>query len=177
MSHRTQREASDDFLHRLRLALSCITRQGIVTNRFLDPAGVCVAAFRDDAVLQRPDAPYPGREHFLLRIAFNYRIVRAGRREWDVEVSQYFYVLLDGTGNELLAYHWHPVSESRVKTPHLHLGRGADVGCAELQPKVHLPTGFVALGEFLLFLIREMKVLPLRGDWERVLESTRAAGA
>ena len=87
---------------------------------------------------------------------------------WQIEVSSYFYELLDSDGREVLAYHWHPRGNSPVATPHLHLEQGAQVGRPEVRD-AHLPTGDVSLNAILRVLIEEMGVQPRRPDWDSIL--------
>ncbi len=84
-------------------------------------------------------------------------------------VEGYAYSLDDADGREILAYHWDPRRSSHVRRPHLHLGAGARLGREDLLGS-HLPTGFVAVQDLLLFAIRDLGVRPLRPDWESVLE-------
>ena len=87
---------------------------------------------------------------------------------WQIQVSSYFYELLDSDGREVLAYHWHPRGNSPVATPHLHLEQGAQVGRTVVRD-AHLPTGDVSLEAILRVLIVEMGVRPLRPDLESIL--------
>ena len=87
---------------------------------------------------------------------------------WQIQVSSYFYELLDSDGREVLSYHWHPRGNSPIATPHLHLEQGAQVRRPEIRD-AHLPTGDVSLNAIFRVLIEEMGVRPLRSDWESIL--------
>lgn len=96
---------------------------------------------------------------------------------YTIWVIQYSYRVVEDNGRELLAFHWHPDGVSPIKHPHLHLssriapialGSGAaSVALGEL----HIPTGFVALGDVVHLLIEELGVEPRRADWRAVLEA------
>lgn len=58
--------------------------------------------------------------------------------------------------------------------PHLHLESGAKVGRPELNG-AHLPTGRIAIEDFLRILLNDFKIVPLREDWEEVIEQTQSA--
>jgi hypothetical protein len=91
---------------------------------------------------------------------------------WSTSSAAYYYVLGQQGGGELLAFHWHPAGASTVQTPHLHVGVDVRVGARWL-PKVHVPTGVVALQDVLALCIEELGVEPLRDDWQVVLDQTR----
>ena len=101
-----------------------------------------------------------------------YRVTKAEgvRGPWKVSTAAYFYALHDAEQRELMAFHWHPETEGQ-KGPHLHLYDASDI--IDLLAKVHLPTGRIALEQFLRFLIVELDVKPLRDDWEKVLRQTQ----
>jgi hypothetical protein len=86
-----------------------------------------------------------------------------------LHVAGYSFQLADGFGNELLAYHWHPVGLSHVRTPHLHLGASTVRNDAIPINETHLPTGVVTLPEIVRYLIEEIGVEPNRADWQAIL--------
>ena len=109
----------------------------------------------------------PSRLQLALRQYF-VNVDSAQSSAWQIQVSSYFYELLDSDGREVLAYHWHPRGNSPVPTPHLHLEQGAQVGRTEVRD-AHLPTEDVSMEAILRVLIEEMGVRPLRPDWESIL--------
>ena len=74
-------------------------------------------------------------------------------------------------GHEVMAYHWHPTEQ--IKYPHLHLSYGARVGREDLL-KAHVPTGRIALEDVIQFLIESFRVVPMKEQWEAVLDGSRA---
>jgi len=111
-----------------------------------------------------------GPSRLRLRVQQNYRIIESGLTgdDWQVAVVGYNYAILDAELTEVLLYHWHPIGNSPIATPHLHLRQGAEVGRAEVR-NAHLPTGDVSLNAVLRVLIEEMGVQPRRPDWDSVL--------
>jgi len=73
-----------------------------------------------------------------------------------------------------LGYHWHPTGHSDVTYPHLHLYAGAGTLHHNLR-KAHLPTARIAMEDVLRFVITQLRVIPLRGDWAVILTETQAA--
>jgi len=91
-----------------------------------------------------------------------------------VHTLSYAYKLDDALdGHEIMAYHWHPQPHQTVQYPHLHLSYGARIGREEFQ-KAHVPTGRIALEDFIQFLIEAFDAIPARDDWHSVLDETRA---
>jgi hypothetical protein len=86
-----------------------------------------------------------------------------------LHLAGYSFQLADGFGNELLAYHWHPIGLSHVRTPHLHLGASTVRNDAIPINETHLPTGIVTLPEIVRYLIEEIGVEPNRTDWTTIL--------
>ena len=113
-----------------------------------------------------------GQSHLMLRLQQHYRVDETGGvgGHWRVTVLEYYYSVHDTEEKEVLLYHYHPRGDSPVKTPHLHLGHGAEVGRTEVRD-AHLPTGTVSLNAVLRVLIEEMGVQPRRSDWDSILSS------
>lgn len=103
-----------------------------------------------------------------------YRVTAATgeRGPWKVSTAAYYYALHDAKKREVLAFHWHPEAEGEQKYPHLHLYDASNIMPSLV--KVHLPTGRISLEQFLVFLIDELKIKPLKPDWENKLKSTQA---
>jgi len=93
---------------------------------------------------------------------------RTADHTWAVRAAGYRYQLYLAASVELLAYHWHPEDPNPVKSPHLHLSAGAQVGFVALA-RAHIPTGLVSLADVLRFAIEDLGVRPLRPDWPAIL--------
>lgn len=176
MPGKTSHEAVQNFVAPLQRAASCVTRA-----RLNHPGGYYV---REEPFVLTLGDGLPVRlgrvrtDESPLSLSFTmwYRVVAAeGQRgPWKVSTTGYEYSLDDDQGREVLAYHWHPESEtSWADFPHLHIEAGAEVGRKSLIGK-HLPTGRVAFEQVLWVAIHELGVKPLRADWEQVLQESLA---
>ncbi len=105
-----------------------------------------------------------------MRVQQEYHIVKGEgfRGKWRARISAWHYTLLDGD-HELLVYHWHPKIEG-VAEPHLHANLH-DRCSPALTANSHVPTGRIALEQFIRMLIDECEVEPIRNDWPAVLDS------
>ena len=171
MVARTPPEAIAQFASALRQTLACVTR--VVPN----VRGGYWPSAQPHELLLGPGAPVAlrGTSRLRLTVRLRYRIVeRPSRAGWVVEVAAYEYRLSDRDDREIMAYHWHPEGSSHVRTPHLHLGPGADVGLRALTT-AHLPTGPIHLADVIDLAIESLGALPLRNDWRQVLDAARRA--
>lgn len=89
--------------------------------------------------------------------------------EVKTDLTGYEFQLRQPGGPEMLAYHWHPDSPG-FSEPHLHVSSGAGQLAPELQ-RAYLPTGSITLSQFVLMLIADFGVAPLRPDCAAVLGS------
>jgi hypothetical protein len=114
-----------------------------------------------------------GPERIHLRVRMRVRLTQSEppRGLWEAETAAYDYRLSDQDDREIVAYHWHPEGQSHVRTPHLHLGPGAEIGRTALL-RAHLPTGPVPIQDVLRLTIEGFNVEPARRDWDRVLQTT-----
>jgi hypothetical protein len=119
-----------------------------------------------------------------------YRLVDAGgaARRWRAATTGYDFALYDDEQKEILAFHWHPGSRSRVSAPHAHIGPGAvnqaDLARAGLPPgsvalrddlgKAHLPTGPISLVQVVRLAIEDFSARPLLGNWVSILSQCEA---
>jgi len=90
------------------------------------------------------------------------------------------YRILDPSGHELLAFHWHPGAAGPA-FPHLHLSsRIGDLPIGGNEPPValgsmHIPTGPVLLAAVARVLIAEFDIAPRRADWAEAIAVAEAA--
>ena len=119
-----------------------------------------------------PSKLQPSSLHLHLIVSMYYRVTEAEgeRGPWKVSTAGYNYEIHDSGQAEIFSYHWHPRKGHR--NYHLHLEAGSRV--IELLHGRALPTQRVSLEEVLRFLIVELKVRPLRRDWERTLEASQS---
>jgi hypothetical protein len=111
-----------------------------------------------------------------LRASHELTVIRPEPRvAWfEAIVTGYNVAILDPAEGELLAYHWHQGGTSNVRSPHLHIAFGGSLIDARLASKtlsrLHLPTGPVASGAIVRFLIEDLGIEPIRKHWRQTLE-------
>lgn len=121
-----------------------------------------VLALSEDPLLLR--SPRIGDIQFLL--GHQFQLVQDGRKSWHVSTFAYRYHLLDGAGQELVAWHWHP--ETGTGHPHVH------VAAEPIGRRAHLPTGRVSIESVLRLLLTDLGVPPAQdhaGDFLQVLQA------
>jgi hypothetical protein len=166
----TQYEAIHNFVESLQLALSCVTNAVLrraTYNPRIDPQ---VLILNDNSPVLLPGA------EVALHVAQHVRVSQAGEPSgsWYASSVGYYYVLMNRRGAEILGYHWHPIGQSSVTEPHLHLGPGVGVGNRPTA-EAHLPTGSISLEDVLRLAIASYSVIPRRSDWDSTLRATKAA--
>ena len=168
MAGKSPHQAVRNFVEPINRALSCITKSVAVASGH-DPVQERHAL----ALNQGEPVRLRGNPPFLFTAIVHYQIFEAkgDLGPWKVSTMAYYYGVQDRKGQELLAYHWHPRSTPQHSDPHLHVYEGAGAG---IITKLHLPTRGVSLEELLRFLITELKVIPIKRDWEEILRATRA---
>jgi hypothetical protein len=179
---RTPQEAVRHYTQALQDALSCVVQGRLVrlaANPFEpDPAIHPIALNGDEP------APLRGPARLYLVVNQNYSIVRTEDEtspRWKVSTRGYFYGLQTEQGAEAVSFHWSPRPGEMIARPHAHVGRRLlstpiTLGLASFDlPRVHIPTGRVALEEVIRMAIQEFAVEPRREDWEQVLERTQSA--
>lgn len=106
-----------------------------------------------------------------LQIRQQYRIVENSGvgGPWKVSTTSYAYALLRDDHQEIVTFHWHPTGPSSITTPHVHIGSGAEAAFPGLTG-AHIPTGRIAIEQFLRLIIEDLGVEPVRDDWSDVLD-------
>lgn len=152
-------------LQRLQRALSCVTA-AVLARSPAAPSGT-----RGLLLNRGQPAALPGSPSLWLDVELRYETRQVGTgRAWDAEVGGYIYSVQTADRAELLAYHWHPTTISRVTVPHLHVG---GVIHDVISHRTHLPTGHVLLEDVVRLVIEEFRVPPRRADWPNVLDVAR----
>lgn len=154
---------------------------------FIEPLQQALSLVTDAQFFYRPTAPAQPEvlsisadplqlarqcgSRLLLSVQQRYEIVRTtdpDRGPWKVSTRAYRYRLDDEAGREIVAWHWHPPPFGVVPRPHLHAPR------ADLD-HVHVPTGRVSIESVLRMLLADLGVVPLRLDWDQVLDAAEDA--
>lgn len=163
------------FINDLQEALACVTTERLSFAKYHQSDVPHVVWLADDAATVK----LRGQFQLGLAVALRYQVVPSERSDngWKIRTTKYIYEIADERGDSLFEFHWHPDGSSRVTTPHLHIRPSLKVA-VEVQDlyrkvtKSHIPTGRVALEQVVRFLIAELDIVPLRDDWEKVLQAT-----
>lgn len=95
-----------------------------------------------------------------------------GAGEWKATTTGYNYTVYETAEHQpkkAIAWHYHPTSGGSHE-PHVHIYRDGQIAGMELD-KFHFPGERVAFESVIAFVIRELGVTPLRGDWEEMIAS------
>ena len=172
MAGKLEYEAVQRFRESLQRTLSCIVR-----GAYVDVKGGYYPSPNPHPLTLMDGLPVElgsGTE-FSIRVSQQYRLIEApsATRPWRVTTVAYHYTLQEAEGAEILSYQWHPGVPNSVSFPHLHIRRAAGPGGEELQ-RAHLPTGRVALENFVRLLIVDFGVPPEKDNWEDELAKSLA---
>ena len=174
MRGRTPAEAVSNYIAPIQLAVSCVTDSVVSVDGGYYPSTM------PHLLTMNRETPVRlgGESQLWLLLHKYYRIVESDlpSYSWMVQETGYRYAVIDDGGRDVLEYHWHPVGQSPIVTPHLHIGYGAMVVRRELSD-AHLPTGQVSISHILRMLIQDFSVTPRRSDWESVLDVASGSGA
>lgn len=121
-------------------------------------------------------APLRGANRLHLSVAMEYEQVRTddpARGPWKVSTRQYRYHVVHDAMDEIILFHWLPLGRCSTKAPHMHLGQSQLTRDAVMTRKQHLPTGRLSLETVIETLITEFNVVPVRRDWQEVLDKGR----
>ncbi len=166
LAGKTPHQAVRNCLEPLNVAVSCVTRDVLVAS------GSDLNKIESLILNKGLPSKLKSNPYLFLTAAMLYSVTKSEgeRGPWKVSTAAYRYGIHDSQQVEILSYHWHP--QTTRQDPHLHLGSGSKV--MNFLRRTHLPTGRVSLEEVLRFLIEELKVKPLRQDWNEMLKSTQS---
>lgn len=164
----------NSYLASIQLAVSCAS-DSVVTVR-----GGYYPSESSHALTMYENRPVRlgGASRLWFQLRQYYRIIESDlpSDSWMVKETGYRYAVIDDDGRDVFEYHWHPVGQSPIVTPHLHIGHGAMATRPEIGD-AHLPTGQVSVSDILRMLILDFSVNPRRSDWESVLDEASDSGA
>jgi hypothetical protein len=170
---RNPREAYEHYAAPIKRVLSCITDAHILNRGGYDTSRrPSKFAFTRNPTMLRGS----GLE-FLFEQEFYINNFENDPKKWEVSVSKYAYIIWNRlTRHELFAFHWDREVRGPVPYPHLHIGFGTKSASPPVGPKIHVPTGRVAVEDIVFFLISELGVPPVpehKLDWKEVLLRAR----
>jgi hypothetical protein len=157
---RTQQEAFNSFIEPIERALSCIAHVKLTRSKLN-------SAFEQNVILQPVPLQFPACPYQLF-MNHSFRSIQ-NSEEWRVTSLKYDYAIeLVKTKQEVVAFHWEGHGNGSAPFAHLHLGHANVENAPLLGPKAHIPTDRVAIEDVVYFLIEELKVTPLRDDWQKI---------
>jgi hypothetical protein len=160
------REAESAFLDAVRMVLSCVSRDGLITggSRGGPEAGRFVRPIAAPARLA-------GSTRLRLDFELHYRLREQPDGSWTIQVDAYIFTVYDSAGQRLFGYHWHPsgIGDDWVTFPHLHIYVDAGLGARPLG-KLHFPAKLITLADVVHLLIRDLGIEPRRRDWRAKLQ-------
>ncbi|SRR6266508_2044034 len=174
MPGRKPYEAFSAFVGPLMDALSCVAR----TKFAVSPGGktemnkvhaLYLTGLNDSGYVR-----LAGDQALELRARMFYEIIRDARTGYGpfrVTTRGYDYSLRTADRCAVVDYHWHPLSNSHVAAPHLHLGEAQLRPDAVLRGKHHLPTGRITFEAVVKSAI-DSGAKPMRADYEERLAET-----
>jgi hypothetical protein len=163
-------EAVANFIGPIQRAIACVTKTVVVRSHdSTEPGGVrAILAPKSDFAQLRGDR----RLH--LSVAMEYEIIKVKDPPklgpWKVKTRQYRYHVVTDDLAEVILFHWLPDGNCSTTKPHIHLGGSQLTSDAVITRKTHIPSGRVSLESVIQVLISEFNVVPLRADWQDVLD-------
>jgi hypothetical protein len=146
---RNASEADTNFAHYLRESLSVLTTSVLLASR---DGNERILLYREPVKLPRKSG-----NPLFIDITQTYLIV-AIPEGFKAQTTGYTYSVLGKEGEgfrEILVFHWHPLTTKNLKWPHMHVVGNTfdgDLG------RVHIPTGRLAIEDFVRVLIRDFDV-------------------
>jgi hypothetical protein len=166
---RTADEAFRAFVEPLAETVSCIAQAKITVS----PGGRSVIG-RVHALTVNNDVPLAmrgkGRSRLLLWLRMQYEFISVDKPDHDpykVSTRGYMYEIQSASGQAVVSWHWHP--GSKMKEPHVHMGRTQLADDAVLSNRDHIATGRVSMESVVRTCIAELGVPARREDWDQVL--------
>src|SRR5688572_122403 len=129
MAGRTPYEAARALMEAMQRWLSCVT-PGVVSV-----AGGYFPSEQPHLLALGPGGQRLRGVPLAIHVRYYYRLTESPENQaapWVAVMTGYLYRLEHLDEREILAYHWHPAT-AEVRTPHLHVSVGAQIGFAPLQ--------------------------------------------
>lgn len=177
MAGRTLNDAYKNYLDPVKKAISCVADAVLIASVL--PNDLELEEVYSLALKAGDSVSLSGDSRIAISVSQHFKLVKDERKDrgpFRVSTSAYSYTVKEQDRMEILAYHWHPEGVSK-EFPHLHLKSGARVQRPELTrtkgESSHIPTGRVALEEFIRLLIECFSVPPRKESWKSELQQTR----
>jgi hypothetical protein len=165
---RNASEADTNFAHYLRESLSVLTTSVLLASR---EGNERILLYREPAKLPRKNG-----NPLFIDITQTYLIVETADG-FKAQTTAYSYGILAKEGDgfrEILQFHWHPKTTKNLKWPHMHVVGNTYDGDLS---RVHIPTGRLAIEDFIRVLIRDFDVKARLSyeDAKKILTKNKAA--
>lgn len=163
MAGKTPRKAVNAFIAPIKEAMACFAACKVRVDQW-DPEVEGILTINDgERVNLRKRAGMP---RIGLELQMRYKIVEHPTKgPWKVNTTGWIHDVYRAD-KRVMTFHWHPISDSHVKTPHLH------ASASSTYRKMHIPTGRI-LVEDVLGLAHELGAQPLDSDWHGVMATNR----
>jgi hypothetical protein len=173
LAGRDAHEAVNNYREPLKDAVGCVTNPVLL---FSEHGGYRVGEEYSLALMEGDPVQLSGTARIAISVIQYFQVIQDEREDYGpfrVTTTAYYYTVEDENGHEIIAYHWHPKApNSKTVHPHVHLQYGAKVKRQELAG-THLPTGRVAVEDFLRLMIEVFGVAPLKKNWSVILGRTK----
>jgi hypothetical protein len=166
MAGRTPREAVRNFVRPIQQSLACVT-QALLRYPAPDPerSGTYELVLADGTPQRLRSDP---RVALVIQQRFRVVEVAGETGPWKTKTEGYIYALYRETGEEAIAFHWHPWRLSSLTHVHVHTDQGGSTVVGRHLNKLHLLTGRISVEQVLRFAIVEFGVRA-RADYDHVL--------
>jgi hypothetical protein len=158
------------YAHFLQLALSCLT-PAIWTFGEIDEYSALITS--DNRIRLKREGELP---NLTLEGSQLFEIVPDERfdGEYRTHTLAYVYTLrYEADDEELISWHWHPITTPDRPYPHLHVAVDApDLGTT--LSKTHMPTGRVSFESVVRFCLSDLAVEAKDDDWANTIGDTEA---
>jgi hypothetical protein len=161
---KTKPKAIAAYVAPIREALGCFAT-GMVTADCYKPNEIGTLAFN-----RGTEVRLSGEANLLATISMKYSLCEVDdpvRGPWKVSIRGWMYGLFSPDAKPIVEYHWHPISDSEVRDPHLHVAGD----------KRHLRTGRVLIEDVLQVAVEHGAVPRDPGKWAEVEARNREAFA
>lgn len=163
-------EAVAYFLEQIKTALSVLTAPHLV--RPPGALGVVQAAtLRDGPV--RIGSDFPKYAGFQIDVKLQYAVIEdpSPQGHYRCTSHQYIYTLYDDQQRKILAFHWHPGSNSPEEWPHCHVGEAF----IPQRDRLHIPTERLTVEQFVRIAVESFGARATSDDYAEVLDITQQA--
>lgn len=170
---RTEHAARQRYTRILQRSLSCLTKS--VWYFGTNDEGKSALAVSSDPITLRRNGDRP---RLYLSAGQLFEIIPDPREEFAGEFKSqtlaYIYSLRTTAAaeDELVAWHWHPLTTPERPGPHVHV-RVDHPALGHPLPELHIPSGRVSFEDIVVFLVDDLDVRAARNDWREIVNESQ----